>query len=133
MIQLQVYYLNDILGMAHMIYRFCQFWISKHFERICFYCSAYARVILIIENILRACHIVMYFRALAGNLKLGGLEIFFPAHYRSRFFKNHSFQKGGTESLINPPISNCQKAWICSATTEHFNICCMYDMWLVKI
>ena len=64
MIQLQVYYLNDILGMAHMIYRFCQFWISKHFERICFYCSAYARVILIIENILRACHIVMYFQVL---------------------------------------------------------------------
>ena len=39
-----------------------------------------------------------------------GLEIFFPARYGLRFFKNHSFQKVVTKFLINPPILHCQKA-----------------------
>ena len=55
-------------------------------------------------------------RALTGNLKLGGLEIFFQRIYGWRFFKNHCLQKVVREFLINSPILNCQRTWICSAT-----------------
>ena len=58
------------------------------------------------------------------QFEVGGAWDFFSARYGLRFFKNHSFQKLVMEFLINPPILNCQRAWICSATIEHFNICC---------
>ena len=50
------------------------------------------------------------------QFEVGGAWDFFSARYRWRFFENHCLQKVVREFLINPPILNCQRIWICSAT-----------------